>query len=253
MKVRDYASLLKSTLAAVLVLAGFIGLARLDYRVTPDVAFICVVSIFAFTFALTSSRLRQVTGPGGFSAEFQEVAAATVESGAISPVGSADGDDFIMVSKRGLQELEQITQRLSDGDYVALRLRVGARDRRYDPYQVGEYVRSLAAITRHSWIILIDANDRFVGAAEAATFLRLSEASMREFLMVVQEGNMERIRRLPTLKYISAPVGIDNREALRLMSHERVDFLVLVDANQVPRRIATRARIAERLLLALAR
>src|SRR5690606_24691457 len=117
--------------------------------------------------------------------------------------------------------------------------------------QVREYVSTLAAITRNAWVLLLDPQNRFLAAAEAASLSKLPERTMHGLMDALQERDTARLKHLPPFKHASAKIGIDNREALRLMSAERVDFLVLVDSDQMPRRIATRAQITERLLMAL--
>ncbi len=247
--VNDLVSLFKAAIAACLGGAGLFCLWKIEYRVTPDVGFVTLAVLFTIVLALTSNRLKQVSG-GGFTAEFHTVAK---ESAPLLRLGRRDvlqGADLAMVAKGGIESLNSVAERLHGQKVAALALQMGTTASWYEAHAVSSYLRTISAAVRNSFVI-ITKDDKYVAAARAQTISALAPEQLSELLNFLREAPESRIQSLPFFGEAGARVGIGTSRALKLMSDRGRDFLVLVDREGKPNSIVTRDQIIERLLLSL--
>ncbi|MGH6870237.1 MAG: hypothetical protein ACREHE_01920 [Rhizomicrobium sp.] len=219
-------------------------LSDVHYAVSADVAFIAILLVTLLIFLLLSGRLNEVSG-GGFSAKFQAAANAPAEAAGLA------GEDVYEFEKLGQEHLERLVSGIEDGDVVNLRLRL-----HYGSYKAAElkgYVDRLTGLTPNAFVMVVDQVGRFIAATEAARFAKLPLSHIENFVLAIGKGDQSNLKLCGFRKSAKAKIGIDNRHALEIMQRERTNFVVLLNEDREPKKIATRGEVLEHLILALAR
>ena len=227
----------------------------LGYTVSADTGFVTVVAVALLIFALLGGRLTEFSF-GGVSAKFE--AAAKTEVAAQDIVVGRELSQF---EKEGVAALPRLIRQLSTASVAGIELHLGSG--MYRKPDIAAYAREFTAATKRSYFV-VTSDGRFVGAIDTSKIVALCACEslvhnaqappardlLQEFVDAVNENNSSALILVTLLQTRSAAVGIDNKTALQKMEEFDADFLVLLDEQKRPVKIALRQEIVAQLLLA---
>ncbi len=179
---------------AVFVVAALVAWILKRYSITDSAGFIVLVVLPIATYGIVSGYVSKITLPGGWAAEFREVAAAIIEPTAL--VEEVQGLEII--DKTGIDAIQNYLAEIDVGKPVAISLVLGRKNyysdraiityiqafQTFDPNLtvlfVEENTRKFVASTHGTSVLAAlqldfqSGNQRFLGALEDADLLRLS-------------------------------------------------------------------------------
>lgn len=210
--------------------------------------FIALLVIPFFVYGIASGKLRELSGPGGWGAKFQEIAAERVDP---TPV-TACLQDIQLVQKGGIQALREAGQHLQKGKPVALTLQLGRQD--YDLGALRAYLETLRIADPETTVLFLDGGGGMVAYAEASAVLGLlgEPQQGQQLLDAIKSANVPYLRQLPGFCWQSITTERSNAEALQLMRELNARTVVVVDSEKRPVGVVKRDNIIAQLLVQLA-
>jgi hypothetical protein len=213
-----------------------------------DAVLVSILLLPALLYLALSGRLTEITGPGGVSAKFNEVAAKPARASS----HKVTEEHVQLVQKGGFEELRRLTPALTHGDRPIVFAFTVGHD--YNLDMVRSYVDVLVAMKRFLAVVFLDPDGRLLGYMPAPKFVALtrsSEEPARQFIEDLSARDAApRLVTIPGVITETLIAGSTNSEALEEMTRRGLEILVLVDEAGKFAGIVERGRVVSDLVLA---
>jgi len=235
---------------AVFIIAALVAWVLKRFQVTDSVGFIALIVLPLAAYGVATGYVQKITLPGGWAAEFRQIAAATIR-----PTRLADEvQDLSIIEKAGLSALQEQRENLEIGKPIAISLRIG-RGGYYSEQAIAEYIRAFLPFDPNLTLIFLE-NDagRFVASANGNSVLAALELrdNDQQFLRALEDADLIGLRRLVVLTTNSVAAETTNAEALQMMVNDGVDAIVKTDASGRAVGLVRKDEIISRLMVKLA-
>lgn len=240
-------------LVSVLFLAlGFVAvwLSKQVLDVEGEALFVFLILVPIVVYTVLSGRLSELRA-GGLEAKFVSIVEQPVES-ASETIEPSVGEMEI-VAKAGARELQRQVHNLDQSVPIILTLTLG-REGFYDREVWLRYMEALSQYRNFKFVVLLDENSRFIAYIPSWAMLQLlrMEALGREFVRIISDGDIRELSRYPGVVTKTISTKSTNLEALREMTAQNIEALVVIDEDRALRGIVEREQLLSRLLLGLA-
>lgn len=249
--------------ASYLALGVIIAALLKKYDFGDSIVLVALLVLPLLTYGVASGKISEITGPGGVSAKFAQVAAATVKP---SPLGDkvdefsafvTGAEDMFIFEKGGLSQIQEYLQTLVPGKPIAISLNLGSPGF-YVQDAIILYIKTFLTFDPNLTIIFVDDRTGQYNASTnassvlAALTLQRGDGSYDDsFVRALEAGDLIALQRLVVLTTSSVTAETTNAEALRMMVDDGVDSIIKVDAEGTAVGIVRRDQIISSLMLGL--
>jgi hypothetical protein len=234
----------------VFVIAVVVAWALRRFQIADGVGFVTVVILPLAAYGVASGYVAKITIPGGWAAEFRQIAAAKITP---SPLADAV-EDLSIIEKGGIEAIQGYRENLEPGKPIAISLTLG-RQGYYSQTAIAEYIRAFLTFDPNLTVIFVDqASGQFVASSNSNSVLAAVEVEGGEqpFIRALEGGDLELLRRLVVLTTATVTETTSNAEALQAMVADGVDSIIKIDAGGTPIGLVRRDEIVSRLMITLA-
>ena len=221
------------------------------FQVTDSVGFLVVIVLPLATYGVVSGYVAKLSLPGGWAAEFRQVAAASIKPTPISPDAVQDLQVF---EKAGLDAIQSYRDQIVPGKPIAIALLV-RRTGYYNTATIAEYIRAFLAFDPNLTVIFLESDSRHFVASTNANAV-LAAVSVQDpnnrFLNALETADLLAMQKLLVLTTATVSQDTTNAEALQKMITDGVDAIVKVDSDKKAVGLVRRDEIISRLMLKLA-
>lgn len=239
-------------MAAGIVFAAAVIVAWLLKRlqVTDSVGFIAIIVLPLLAYGVVSGEIAKISAPGGWAAEFREVA-----SNPIKPAALVDEvEDLSIIEKAGLDALTEAREALEPGKPVAISLRLG-RSGYYSEHAIATYIRAFLTFDPDLTVIFLETDSgRFAASSNGNAVLAALELQDydQRFLRALEASDLLALRRLLVLTTNSVDAETTNAQALQMMVADGVDAIIKTGERGRPVGLVRKDEIIARLMVKLA-
>ena len=234
----------------VFVIAVAVAWALRRYQITDGVGFVTVVILPLAAYGVASGYVAKITIPGGWAAEFRQIAAAK-----ITPAPLAEAvEDLSIIEKGGIDAIRGYRESLEPGKPIAISLTLG-RQGYYSQTAIAEYIRAFLTFDSSLTVIFVDgATGQFKASSNANSVLAAIEVEGGEqpFIRALESGNLDDLRGLVVLTTATVIETTSNADALKAMVADGVDSIITINAGGTPIGLVRRDEILSRLMITLA-
>ncbi len=248
---RDIVAMLASIVFLALgVLAVWLSNELLD--IEGEAVFVALLLLPVVVFMILSGRVRELRGPGGLEAKFVDVAGQSVEL--VSETIEASVDDMIIVAKGGASELERQAHDLDESKPIILTLNLG-REGYYDRSVWSEYMDALSQFRTFRFVVVLDRENKFLAYIPSGVVGQIlkTQGVGDDFVSAINDGRIPDLRRFLGVVTRTISVKSTNMDALREMTDQNLEALVVIDDDRNLVGVVEREQILSKLLLAMAR
>lgn len=234
----------------VFFLAVSVAWALKRFQITDGVGFITVILLPFIAYGVASGYVAKITVPGGWAAEFRQIAAAKI---APSPL-PVEVEDLGIIEKAGIEAIRGYRENLQPGKPLAISLSLG-RGGYYSPEAIAAYIRAFLTFDPNLTVLFVDAETgSFVASSNANSVLAAVEVTGGEqpFIAALERGDLDLLRRLIVLTTATVSSSTTNTEALQAMVADGVDSIVKTNEAGVAVGLVRRDDILSRLMITLA-
>ena len=145
----------------VLALALAMAWALRRFQITDSLGFVMIVVLPLAAYGIASGYVAKISVPGGWAAEFRQVAAAQIR-----PAPLADEvEDLAIIEKGGLSAIQTYRDSVEIGKPIAISLSIG-RQGYYSEQAIAEYIRAFLTFDPNLTVIFVEnQGGRFVASA----------------------------------------------------------------------------------------
>ena len=234
----------------VLALALAMAWALRRFQITDSLGFVMIVVLPLAAYGIASGYVAKISVPGGWAAEFRQVAAAQIR-----PAPLADEvEDLAIIEKGGLSAIQTYRDSVEIGKPIAISLSIG-RQGYYSEQAIAEYIRAFLTFDPNLTVIFVEnEGGRFVASANGNSVLAALQLLDydRRFVQAIENSDVLALRRLVVLTTNSATDDTTNAEALQMMLADGVDALIKTSADGRAAGLVRRDEIVSRLMVKLA-
>jgi CBS domain-containing protein len=213
--------------------------------------FVALLLLPIIVYVIFSGRLKELRA-GGLEAKFADVAGQSVEvaSETIEPSIS----DMEIVAKAGARELQKQIYYMDESKAIILMLVLG-KEEYYNRRIWLSYLETLSQYRTFKFVVFLDKENRFVSYIPSWAMLRIlrMEALGDEFVEIINRGDIQELRRYPSVVTRTISTKATNIDALREMITQNLEALLVVDEDRKLKGVVEREQILSRLLLAMAK
>lgn len=219
-------------------------------EIEGDVIFVSLLLMPIITYFILSGRLSELKAPGGLEAKFRDFSKESVEL-------EQTVIEFVeaqIVSKGVslMSELRRKTENLDESKPIILSLTLGEQN--YTRDAIIDHITYLSKFRTFKFVVLLDQNKKF-GAymLSHALLWTLKDVDLGDsFVNTIKYGDIDKIQQYSIV--ITKPITIKttNMEALRNMTNQNLDSLVVVDEGKNLKGIVEREQILSKLMISLA-
>jgi hypothetical protein len=234
--------------AAAFLVAAIIKKATLGDSAT----FIALLLTPMIVYGVASGKIAEFSAPGGWGAKFRETAQEAVTPTAMTTPLSAIAQQFDMIEKGGLSQLQNLGPQLHKDKPIALSFKLGQQS--YNVDAAKKYIEVLLLNDRDMTVLILDSGGHFVAMTEGRTMLTLLEtADQGQKIIGALSGNdKEFFVKFPGFHTNSIKKTDTNATALEKMREQNAHSIVVVDNQGLPTGVVKRDDIVSRLLEKLA-
>lgn len=161
---KDWSALAKSFLVTALLLVIALGVRWMGFSEGSVGTFTLLAVAFLAAFAMTSGRLSSLSGPGGFSASFQQFLGSdlgrVISKELSNPVTP---ERLWTVAKGAIENIPRSAPSGSRNRPAALVLKL---QESYDPGAIMAYANSMKEKSKSFSIFIVDSHQRYIGRLE---------------------------------------------------------------------------------------
>jgi signal-transduction protein with cAMP-binding, CBS, and nucleotidyltransferase domain len=201
-------------------------------------------------YGVASGKIQEFSAPGGWGAKFREAAQAAVTPTAISTPLSEVVQQFDIIQKGGLAELQGLGERLSKDKPIALSFQL--KKPGYDVDVATKYIEFLLLTDRDMMVLILDESRHFVAMTEGTTMLTLLKNQGSQITNALTGNNKTFFVNLPGFHTNSIRATDSNATALEKMRQQNARAIVVVDDQGTPTGVVKRDDVVSRLLEKLA-
>jgi hypothetical protein len=234
----------------VFVLA--VGMAWLfrHYQITDSVGLIAVLVLPVAAYGVASGYVAKISLPGGWAAEFRQVAAAKVSPAPLV----AEVQDLSVIEKGGVAAIREHLAGLVPGRPIAISLRLG-RQGYYNEAAIAQYIRAFLRFDPDLTVIFVSHDaGQFVASANGNAVLAAAEVQDydQRLLRALEAGDLAALRQVMVLTTATVSADTTNADALSRMVADGVDAMIKVDPAGKAVGVVRRDEIISRLMINLA-
>jgi CBS domain-containing protein len=220
-------------------------------KLEGDAIFVSLLLVPIIVYMIFSGRLKELRA-GGLEAKFVDIAGQSVELA--SETIEASVSDMEYVKKAGARELPRRMRDLDKSKPIILALTLG-REGYYDRMVWLRYMEALSQFRSFKFVVILDQENRFVAYVPAWAILQIlrMDALGDEFVRIINEGNIQKLRRYPGVVTRTISTKATNTDALREMTAQNLEALVVIDEDRKLKGVVEREQILSKLLLSMAR
>jgi len=219
-------------------------------KVGDSATFIALLLTPMIVYGVASGKLQEFSAPGGWGAKFREAAQAAVTPTAITTPLNDVVQQFEIIQKGGLAELQGLGPRLRKDKPIALSFQLGQQN--YDVDIAIKYIEFLLLTDRDMMVLILDSNRHFVAMTEGTTMLTLLRNQGQQIRNALAAGDKNFFVTLPGFHTNSIGATDSNATALEKMRQQNARAIVVVDAQGTPTGVVKRDDIVSSLLEKLA-
>ena len=219
---------------------------------TGDAVLVALLVMPILVFTIISGRLQELKGPGGMEIRLNQIATAPV-TGTIShdpiPVDEAQfltKDEGKLEEKlKGIEEDQPIILKLTFG-------KIHAETFRYSVADLRRYVKRLSSYRSFKLVALVDDKDGFVACMSpwtAESLLNRPEQA-EKLTNAINDADKELLE-YPGIVHQTVSTKSTNAEALRVMTDNNLEAVVVTDRKNRLNGIAERGQVLSEMVLAL--
>ncbi len=201
-------------------------------------------------YVIVSGKLEVLKGPGGLEAKFTKTARQPVS--ATSETVAPSVDDMDVLAKEGVTALERKREELSEAKPIVMTMTVGRRNYYSRPILL-QYLDTLSRLRSFKFVVFIDDAGRFLAYMPAWAVKEVLGVDYLgdEFVNAVNEGRTHQLFRYPGVVTRTISVRSSNVEALRMMTEENLNALVVTGEGGKLEGIVERDQLVGRMMLSL--
>jgi CBS domain-containing protein len=242
---------------AILIAILFLGLGFLVLWLTKsimsiegDAVFISLLLIPILVYVIISGKLEELKGPGGLEAKFAKAANESI-SAATEKV-ELSVEEMQIVLKEGLGILEKKRLDLNEAQPIVMIMEIGKRGY-YDREAVLKYIEILSQFRNFKFVVFVDKNNQFVSymPSWAVKGLISKQYLGDEFISIINTGNKTVLFQFPGVVRETIRTESTNAEALREMTKQNLEALVVIDGNNQLKGVVEREQILSKMMLSL--
>jgi len=201
-------------------------------------------------YGVASGKIQEFSAPGGWGAKFRDAAQAAVTPTALTTPLNQIAQQFDIIQKAGLAELQGLGARLQKGKPIALSFQLGQQN--YDVDVATKYIEFLLLTDNDMTVLIVDSNRHFVAMTEGTTMLTLLRNQGQQIRNALATANSLFFITLPGFHTNSIKATDSNATALEKMRAQNARSIVVVDDQGTPTGVVKLDDIVARLLEKLA-
>ena len=218
-----------------------VGVSKEFLKLEGDAIFVSLLLMPIIVYMIFSGRLKELRA-GGLEAKFVDVAGQSVELA--SETIEASMSDMEYVRKAGERELSRRMRDLDESKPIILALTLG-RERYYNREVWAKYMQTLSQFRSFKFVVILDQENKFVAYMPdwAISQILKMEARGDEFVRIINEGNIQKLQRYPEVVNRSISTKATNINALREMTAQNLEALVVIDEDRKLKGVVERGQI----------
>jgi hypothetical protein len=236
--------------AGAFVAAFLVAIVIHRMKIGDSATFIALLLTPMIVYGVASGKIQEFSAPGGWGAKFREAAQAAVTPTAITTPLSAVVQQFEIIQKGGLAELQGLGPKLRKDKPIALSFQLGQQN--YDVDIATKYVEFLLLTDRDMMVLILDPSRHFVAMTEGTTMLTLLRNQGLPISNALARSDKNFFVTLPGFHTNSIKATDSNATALEKMRQQNARAIVVVDDQGMPTGVVKRDDIVSRLLEKLA-
>jgi hypothetical protein len=241
----DYPALALAGL--VFVVAALLVWALRRLQITDNTGLVILFVLPVVTYGVATGFIRKLSLPGGFGAEFREVAGQSADANQV-----VDERALQLVEKGTTAGIRDMQKTIRPGEPVAITLVLG-RQGFYRERAIADYIRSFQTYDPGLSVVFLDEDGRFVASSKGMSVLAALE--VQEFggqlVAAIEARDLIALGRLIVLTDRFLEPGTTNAAALQAMLDSGVDHMVKLDEDRRPIGIVRQDDIMSRLIVSL--
>jgi hypothetical protein len=254
---RDSANQGKKELRAILIAILFLALGLFVLWITKtllniegDLIFVSLLFVPIIVYAIYSGKLEELKGPGGLEAKFARAAneSVSVASEEVAP----SVEEMQIVVKEGLNLLERKKQMLNEAQPIVMIMELGKHNY-YRREDVFAYLELLSQFRNFKFVVFVDKKRQFVAYMPIwAVKGLLSKPQLgEEFIATINNELSQELFRYPGVVKETIHMQSTNAEALREMTRQNLEALVVTDKDNQLRGVVEREQVLSKMMLSL--
>jgi hypothetical protein len=238
-------------LAVYAFAAAFVVAAIIRWlKIGDSATFIALLLTPMIVYGVASGKIQEFSAPGGWGAKFREAAQAAVTPTAITTPLNDVVQQFEIIQKGGLAELQGLGARLQKDKPIALSFQLGQQN--YDVDIASKYIEFLLLSDRDMMVLILDPARHFVAMTEGTTMLTLLKNQGQQITRALASSDKNFFVNLPGFHTNSIKASDSNAVALEKMRLQNARAIVVVDGQGTPTGVVKRDDVVSSLLEKLA-
>ena len=183
-------------------------------------------------------------------ARFTEAAAQSIKP--VSETIEASVEEMQILAKEGMRALQRKKPDIDETRPIVMTMVLG-KGPYYDWSAVKQYMNFLAQYRNFKFVVFLDDKDRFVAYMPSWAFrglISLPELA-GEFINVINQGRLQDLYRYPGVEKETISTKSSNVEALRQMTTENLEALIVIDEDRKLKGVIEREQVISKIMLTL--
>jgi signal-transduction protein with cAMP-binding, CBS, and nucleotidyltransferase domain len=238
--------------AVLFLILGFfvLWLAKSIVHVEGDAVFISLLLIPILMYVIISGKLEELKGPGGLEAKFARAANESISTA--SEKVELSTEEMQIVEKESVELLERKRQELNEAQPIVMIMELG-KVNYYQRQATLSYLEMLSQFRNFKFVVFVDKSKRFVAymPSWAVKGLLSKQQLGDEFIWGINQGRIQDLFRYPGVVRETIRTQSTNAEALREMTRQNLEALVVIDENSQLKGVVEREQVLSRMMLSL--
>lgn len=219
-------------------------------QIDRDTVYVAVLLIPALVYMIVSGRITEFKGPGGLAAKFAEAAKEAVS--AASEKVEPSIEQMQTIAKDSRQELERKRREINESRPIIMTMTLG-KTNYYNRVVVLDYIEVLSQFRNFKFVVFVDGEGRFVAYMPSwAVKGLLSKPELgNAFIEAINRGSSEELFSYPGVVKDTISTQSTNAEALREMTKQNLEALVVIDEKRGLKGVVERDQVLSKMMLAL--
>ncbi len=236
--------------AGAFILAFVVAFAINRMKFGDSATFVALLLTPMVVYGVASGKIQEFSAPGGWGAKFRDAAQAAVTPTALTTPLNQIAQQFDIIQKAGLAELQGLGARLQKGKPIALSFQLGQQN--YDVDVATKYIEFLLLTDNDMTVLIVDSGRHFVAMTEGTTMLTLLRNQGQQIRNALATADKDFFITLPGFHTNSIKATDSNATALEKMRAQNARSIVVVDDQGTPTGVVKLDDIVARLLEKLA-
>lgn len=249
---REYRELKAIGISLLFLILGFavVWFTKAVVKIEGNAVYVSLLFIPVLVYVIISGRLKELKGPGGLEARFSEAASQAIKPASETIEPSVE--EMQIIAKEGMRALQRKKPDIDETRPIVMTMVLG-KGPYYDWQAVTQYMNFLAQYRNFKFVVFLDDKERFVAYMPSWAFkglISLPELA-DEFINVINEGRVQDLYRYPGVEKETISTKSSNVQALRQMTTENLEALVVIDEDRKLKGVVEREQVISKLMLTL--